>query len=339
MKIDPTIGIVAPSSRVSAVELELGVARIRSARVKSEGFEVRVHPQCRKGHLFFAGTDEQRAQALFDYAMDPAISVIWCARGGYGAARILPLLDKMTKLAKPPKKLLVGYSDVTALFEYVREKWGWQTLHGPIPGLRKFCLIPENEFKATLQLIRSKLQGTLTKNIKHTTCLKFAGAPPKKAIEGQLVGGNLTVWTSLVGTPYEGKTKGKIVFFEDVDEALYRIDRMVCQLISSNNLKGAKAIVLGNFLNCRDSIPLVLKTLPSEKNRSRIIASPRPEELTHLREKLDESKMIPKIFQQIQEKYGIPVAYGLPVGHGPQQLPLPMGARYRLTQAGLLEIH
>ena len=86
------IGVVAPSSVVPPIELKLGTELLRK-----EGFEVAVHPQCRKAHLYFAGRDEERAQAFFEFASDSRFDVLWCARGGYGAARILPMLEEMTR--------------------------------------------------------------------------------------------------------------------------------------------------------------------------------------------------------------------------------------------------
>src|SRR5437870_217020 len=125
------VGVVAPSSAVGQVELGKGVERLRAA-----GLDVRVHPSCAAIHHTFAGTDEQRAGALYEYACDPAIDAIWCAGGGYGATRLLPMLEGMTR--PPGGKLLVGYSDVTALHEFVRARWDWDTLHFPMPSAGSF---------------------------------------------------------------------------------------------------------------------------------------------------------------------------------------------------------
>src|SRR5258706_12862328 len=105
------IGIVAPSSAVGQVELNNGVEHLRA-----HGFEVVIHPNCARLHYTFAGTDAERAQALYDFAADPMIDVIWAAGGGYGATRILPLLDNLCEeFGSPRGKLLVGYSDITVL--------------------------------------------------------------------------------------------------------------------------------------------------------------------------------------------------------------------------------
>src|SRR5882672_7209077 len=131
------IGIVAPSSAVGQVELNNGVAHLRS-----HGFEVAVHPQCSRLHYTFAGTDAERAQAFYDFAADSAIDVIWAAGGGYGATRILPLLEnRCEEFGNPRPKLLVGYSDITALHEYARSRWNWASLHCPMPSAGSFCSI------------------------------------------------------------------------------------------------------------------------------------------------------------------------------------------------------
>jgi muramoyltetrapeptide carboxypeptidase len=329
------IGIVAPSASVPPVELALGVEQIRSA-----GFEAWVHPQTKKSHRFFAGTDEERAIAFFDAAQDSRFEVIWCARGGYGANRILPLLDALVKeRGIPAPKLLVGYSDSTGLAEYVRARWGWSVLSAAMPGLRSFCRLEPAEWTATAELVAgrrpSKIWGAKSLKLKRW---KGETRTPQSAIEGPLVGGNLTVWSTLLGTPYEPTVDGKIVFFEDTDEPLYRLDRMIQHVAAAEALRGARAIVLGNFQNCRDSVARVLKKMPSPKQAARAVRKPKDSELAGLRKPLDEKKIIPALFGEVADELGIPLFYGLPVGHGPEHFPLPLGAEYRLDPSGAFEL-
>lgn len=324
------IGIVAPSAKVPRVELKLGVQRIRQ-----EGFSVDVHEQCKKSYLFFAGTDEDRAHAFFEYAKSPQHSVIWCARGGYGAVRILPLLERMAlRQGFPSKKLLIGYSDSTALMEFVRRNWGWATLHAPMPSMRKFSLLGKNDWHAMSQWIRGESVASPWGKNK----LTFWTGRPKSSIQAPLVGGNLTLWSCLLATPFQGKPKNCILFFEDVDENLYRIDRMLQQLVHSGSLKGVKAIVLGNFLNCRDYAPLVLKTTPTSKTQKRVLQSPNSTELRPLRKVLKSQDTLRALFKELGDRLNIPVAFGLPVGHGPEVSPLPLGAEYRLSPQGNFEL-
>jgi muramoyltetrapeptide carboxypeptidase len=326
------IGVVGPSFVIPEVEFRMGLAQIKEA-----GISTVVHRQCKKRHRFFAGTDEERARAFFEFAIDPRFSAVWCGRGGYGAARILPLLEKMAAdRGVPERKLLLGYSDATALIEFVRTRWGWETLHSPMPGMRKFCAQTQSEWKS--------LVGFITGDRKHQAPwekkpLKFAGKKPSLPVEGQLVGGNLTVWTSLLGTPYAPMPKNKILFFEDTDESLYRLDRMAQQLWMAGGLKGARAIVLGNFQNCKDAVARVLASEPKkESEKKRLLLDPRPEELVPLRGKLDADKEILRIFKDIADRAEIPLAYGLPVGHGPGIASLPLGAEYRLGRDGTLQL-
>lgn len=309
-----SIGFVAPSSPVPSIEFKRGVARL-----KSEEFKTTVHPQCLKRSTFFAGTDEERAQAFYDLAVDPSIDLLWCARGGYGALRILPWLEEMTaQRGIPEQKLLVGYSDITALHEFVRHKWGWSTLHGPMPSFQRFDRIPPRYWKPLIKLLRREAEA----HPAGSGGLRFIGKAPRKPIEAELVGGNLAVWASLMGTPYAPKPRQRILFLEDVGEGLYRLDRMVQQIQLSGGFEGVRAIVLGTFHGCTDVVPQVESSRPGKS---------RP-----LRPKLSLKAGIFEIFGGLGESLGIPVAYGLPVGHGEGHAPLPLGAQYRLTPQGVL---
>ena len=323
------IGVVAPSSKVGQVELSLGVKFLRD-----KGFEVLVHPQCKKAHLFFAGTDEERAQAIFDFGRDDTVSVLWAARGGYGAIRLLPLLDDLTRKYGVPrtKKVLLGYSDVTVLMEYVRKKWGWATLHSPTPGYRRFSMLHATDLSALKNWLEKKPAEAAPW---HKHRLQFWNKPPSHSIEAQMVGGNLTVWTSLIGTDYQPETRGKLIFFEDVDESLYRVDRMLQQLRLSKTLNGIRGIVLGTFVNCRDVVGSVLKKPPRV---SSALVSPKVHELKPLRHPMKEGVLLKRLFSEFGENLGVPVAFGMPVGHGPENSPLPLGARYRLHPSGELEL-
>ena len=324
------IGIVAPSSQVPQIELSLGVKKIREA-----GFGVHVHSQCKKSHLFFAGDDSSRAQAFYEYALDSDIDVIWCARGGYGSVRLLPLLEKLTqKKGVPRPKLLAGYSDVTALMGFVQKHWGWQTLHCPLPSLRKFSILPEQDWELICGWMEKKKVNAHWEKKK----LKAWGVSLKERVEGELVGGNLTVWSSLIGTPYEIAAQGKLVFFEDVDEALYRVDRMLQQLLLSGSLRGARAIVLGNFLNCKDYAASVLNRKPEGRKSRQLLEAPQAKDLKALRKTYEAGSGLKKIWSELGLSLGIPVVFGLPVGHGPEVSPLPLGARYELTSEGQLKL-
>ena len=225
-----TIGIISPCSVTPQVELALCVDRLSDA-----GFDVRVHRQCEAQHYWFAGDDQARAEAFFEYAQDPGIDVLWSARGGSGAPRLLPILDELTSQhGKPAKKLLAGYSDVTVLHHYVHTRWGWDTLHASMPA-SDFYDISEEHFKATLELVCKKRIEMPW----HGSAMKFLTPPPVAKVAGTLVGGNLAVWNYLTGTPYQPRdVAGKFLFFEDLSEGFYRIDAMVSQIEQAGGLEG-----------------------------------------------------------------------------------------------------
>ncbi len=299
----PSIGIVAPASVISKTELKQGLEKLQKA-----GYSIKVHPSCYKKHLFFAGNDAIRAKAFYEQAKNKSLSILWCARGGYGAFRLLPWLEKMSRdYGIPPKKLLIGYSDITALHEFVHSRWGWKCLHAPMPGLKEFCNLNSKDWKTLRDLIEGIKSWTPQK-------LKFLTPSPKETLTGKLTGGNLSVLASLAGTPYAPRPNPEFLFLEEVSEPFYKIDRMAQQLLSSGYFRNAKAILLGNFFDCKDKI-----SQPS------------------LRPLLSPQNALREIFGSIGKCLNIPVAHGLPVGHGPKNYPLPLGVPYQLTPHGELK--
>ena len=303
------IGVVAPSSVVATDALQRGVKFF-----KSNGFKVDVHPQCKQKHLFFAGGHEARARALFDYAMRPDLSLLWLARGGYGAIHLLPYLEQWTRIkGAPPKKLLVGFSDATALLEFAREVWGWSVLHGPMvssPGLSKAA-------DPLLDWVRLGFRKGpyLAKKKLSPVWLPHALGSEALRTQGVVVGGNLSVWASLAGTPHQGFARDRILFLEDIGETPSRMDRAFAQLVQSRCLEGVRALVLGTFTDC-DDVP------PKEGKRA-------------LRSVVSLKKALQGIFGAWGETHGVSVWSGLPVGHGPNGLhPLPLSARMSIAGDG-----
>jgi muramoyltetrapeptide carboxypeptidase len=325
-----SVGIIAPCSVVPQVELQAGVDHL-----KSLGFAVRVHPHVKEHHFTFAGSDESRAGAFYEFAADPSIDILWSARGGYGAARLVPLLDELTKKnGKPPKKLLIGYSDVTILHEYTRQRWNWSTLHAPMPAGSSFPTLAETEWKNLLALVhRQQTDYPATESP-----VTFLANKPSKPIRAKLVGGNLTLWNCLVGTqlpPTPGK--GRILFFEDIGEQLYRIDRMMTQLAQSGALDGTAAIVLGDFTDCNDEDSKCLKPVQGDALKT-ALANPEAAEKISLRKTYTLEEGINEIFLPLARQYRFALAKGLKVGHGPHYHPLPLGAEYELALDGKLKL-
>jgi muramoyltetrapeptide carboxypeptidase len=311
---DPRIGVVAASSVVPKVELDEGIELLRA-----EGFDVRVWPQVYQRHLTYAGEDEARARALYEAGRDPSIDVVWMARGGYGAARVTKLVEEWTNLEGFPRlrKLMVGYSDVTALHEYARRRWDWRTLHAPMPAEPDFGKYDAEHWRALMELVRRRHPGDVWGTVRWLV-------PPRGEVEGMLVGGNLSLWASMIGTGMDFEptgAAGRILFLEDVGEKYYRIDRIVQQIERAGLIEGCEAIVLGDFTKCDDD-PV------------KMVRGDRPGEKVPLRPRIEWDEAVSEVFG----KLGVPVAVGLPVGHGPDFAPLPLGARYRIGVYGSFEL-
>ncbi len=328
------VAIVATSSVVSEAELAMGAEALRA-----EGFDVWVDPGCRRRRLFFAGSHESRASSLLEAVYSSEVDVVWCARGGYGSNHLLRMLDQETERRGPPRgrKLLIGSSDATSLLEFARTRWRLATLHAPMPGLRNFLMLTEEERGALLCWVRG---GFADKPWGRPTRLKWLGARPEQEIRGTLVGGNLTVWNTLLGTPWQPRLKRgqpKILFLEDVTEFLPRLDRSVRHLVDAGGLEGVAAVVLGNFLHCEDAVPQALAKVPSRWSLEQL-RQPPSRWLAPLRRRFSQAEGLREIFGAISRETGVPVAQGLPVGHGPDHFSLPLGARARVDMKGELAI-
>ncbi|HEX3359163.1 MAG TPA: LD-carboxypeptidase [Tepidisphaeraceae bacterium] len=325
------IGIFAASSIVPMAEFGLGVQILRD-----KGFEVTIHSQVSKEHFIYPGTDEERATALYELACDDNIEILWAARGGYGASRLLPMLDSLTRKQGKPKrkKLIVGYSDVTVLHEFARHHWGFATLHASMPAGMSFAQLSPEDQLPTLACAR----GEPARFAWEQTELHFITAAPKEPIEAEIVGGNLAMWQCVIGTPYAGDAHGKILFLEDVDERPYRIDRMLTQLVQSGGLDGVRAIILGDFTSCDDESSTCLNPLEAGENVYQLLEGIEKRERIPLRKVYPLDEALREIFGTVGERLKIPVAVGLPVGHGPNYSPLPLGTRYRLSPQGTLQL-
>jgi muramoyltetrapeptide carboxypeptidase len=242
-----TIGLIEPATASDdAFQLTL----VEEA-VIAMGLKPRRAPNMPARHGYLGGTDEARAADLNAMFRDPEVKAIFAVRGGWGSARMLPLLDWPMIRANP--KLLLGFSDITALHMAIAAKGGFVTLHGPNAG-----------------------SAWGKSSVEHFRALAFDGAAPlltnpkgnedrlaqrlwrtqtigKGSARGRLLGGNLTVLTALAGTEYLPDFAGSILFLEDVDEAEYRIDRMLTQLGQAGVLNKVAGVVFGQCTNCTGS--------------------------------------------------------------------------------------
>ena len=313
------IGFVAPSSSLSKYELSLGLGRL-----KKLGYTTQVHPNTYKKNMFFAGKDDERLDALIEYAYREDLDVLWCARGGYGASHLLQKLEDETKVKGiPPKKILAGYSDATVLLEFAKERWNWPVLHAPIPGLKNFLEIKGDAWNSLVSWIEGKKVSPLIGNKK----LKLFSGDLRTAVEGELVGGNLSLWCTLMGTSLHPESKNKILFLEDVGESLSRIDRMLWHLKNAGAFNQLSAVVMGDFYECKDHAPIGI----FKNKKGKEVKAP-------LRKTTTLNAVLKNFFGELSKINGLPVFIGAPVGHGKGKFCLPIGGNCRISEKGEFEV-
>lgn len=299
-----TVGLIAPASNVFETE----ETRFAIDVVRSLGFEVREGQHLYAKSQYLAGSDADRAADINAMFADKSVDAIFCLRGGYGTPRILPYLDY--DLIRKNPKVLLGYSDITALLNAITAKSGLVTFHGPIAK--------QNFSDYTL----SEYRKVLVKPAKHPTI----GAPPpfhaapgqveqKNRItrftggtaRGHLIGGNLTLISATIGTPFEPDFRGALLFLEDDGEAPYRIDRMLTQLWLAGKLDEIAGVAFGKFTGAS---------------------------------KFDgNSFSIEEVIQQRFGPLGVPCIRGLMIGHVSDQTVVPIGAEAILdADAGTLSL-
>ncbi|MFD3158640.1 LD-carboxypeptidase [Haloimpatiens sp. FM7330] len=247
LKKGSSIGIITPSSPLDKKLIEGNINIL-----KNLGFKVKLGTHIYENLGYLAGSDVDRANDLMNMFCDKTIDMILCARGGYGSMRILPLID--WSVIKYNPKIFVGFSDITCLLNEINKRCNLITFHGPM-------LTSNFEDKYTFKSLFNTLQSGL--NEYTVGSLNLCLRDQKKMItEGYLVGGNLSLICSTLGTPYEIDTKNKILFIEDIDEPPYKIDRMLTQLLISNKLQQCRGFIIGHFTNCyssSDSISISLE--------------------------------------------------------------------------------
>jgi muramoyltetrapeptide carboxypeptidase len=189
---------------------------------------------------FLAGSDQRRAEKLTEALGEEDTKAVWCIRGGYGTARVLPLLD-LRSLRRHPK-LLIGFSDVTALLVQLTRPGGFVTIHGPV--ITQLPRLPATD----LRWLKALLFGTRAPQ--RVPLGRTRTLVPGKA-EGTLVAGNLSTLASLAGTPFAPDLRDTVLCLEDVNEQAYRLDRLFWQIVSAGLLKGVRGVVVGELVGCK----------------------------------------------------------------------------------------
>jgi muramoyltetrapeptide carboxypeptidase len=294
-----TIGLIAPASTPSSEEkIEKGAAYLEQL-----GYRVKFGKHIRKIHGYLAGTDEERAADFNTMVRDKDVKAIFTIRGGYGTPRILRMIDYRSLRQNP--KIIAGYSDITALQLAIFRKIGLVTFSGPMTGSdmwKDFDPYTEEHF---WQLLTStKKIGVLKNPIDEPLKILKAG----KA-RGRLLGGNLSLIACLMGTPFLPNMRSSILFLEDVEEAPYRVDRILAQLLNAGVLHGLAGLVFGKFTDCNPDNP----------------SAP------HF--------VIDHVLDEYANTIKRPVAANFQYGHIPQKLTVPIGLQALLdTKRSRIEI-
>ena len=240
-----TVGLVLPATEAMSQD-EITFAR---QQMEAIGFQVVIGAHAYDKWGYFAGHDRDRADDINRMFADDRVAGIVCYTGGWGSPRVLPYLD-FDLIARKPK-VFIGYSDITALLNPIHQRTGLVTFHGPV-GESVFDPYTLDNFKRVV--MTPEAPGLLQPPPKKADELvdrinRIIKLAPGKA-SGRLAGGNLTMIATLMGTPYELDTAGAIVFLEDVDEELYRIDRMLTQLALGGEFTRMAGFVFGRCTKC-----------------------------------------------------------------------------------------
>lgn len=244
LKKGDTIGILSTARKFNEDQLSFAISLLHSW-----GFKTKLGQSIGAEEHQFAGNDEIRKNNLQEFMDDPSINAILCARGGYGTMRIIDQLD-FTKFYENPK-WICGFSDVTVLHEHLQHN-GIASLHTAMPSL-----FPTTIDHPTLNSIHKALIG---EELNYT----WENSPKNihvENVQGEIIGGNLSLIYALQGSASDINTDGKILFIEDLDEYFYHIDRMMCSLDRSGKLKNLKALLVGGMNDMKDnSIPFGMNT-------------------------------------------------------------------------------
>lgn len=276
------IAITAPASPLALEQVIKAKNQLRAW-----GFQVKIGSTCFQEKGYLAGLDEDRGRELNHFFNDNEVKGILCLRGGYGSLRILQELDY--DMIKKNPKIFIGFSDITALHIALQQQCQLVTFHGPMAAQIANGLDPLSSKSLFKVITEDKALGVMNHMQQEEMDYLVAGMG-----EGEIVGGNLTLITATLGTPYELETKNKLLFIEEIGEEAYRIDRMFTQLKLAGKFSEVAGIILGDF------------------NHSNSI----------------------EIFSLIREELsliGKPVLKGLRAGHCTPNLTIPLGVKARLS--------
>lgn len=299
------MGLITPSTYVSDPD-RLWLAQ---RTIEALGLRSKMGRSVGRREGYLGGTIRERVEDLHAMFADPEIQAVFCIRGGYGAAMLLDSIDY--ELIRRHPKILLGYSDITALHLAIHRRTGLVTLHGPV--------VLSDLSDWTLEHLRRALFETRPLGVLSNPPEPRPIRPrhPCRAVRagkarGPLVGGNLTLISTTLGTPYEIRTEGKILFLEDVGEEPYSIDRMLTHLRLAGKFRGIRGLVWGECAGCR----------PRE-----------------FRPAFESTFSVAEVVENLFGALDVPVLSGLVIGHTDDQLTLPLGVEVELDAgAGTLTV-
>jgi muramoyltetrapeptide carboxypeptidase len=295
-----TIAVPSPASPI----LDPSIVLDAQAWAESLGYEVRFTANANRRWGYAAGRPEERARDIEDAFADPDVDAVFCLNGGHAASMVLRHLDYDVIRENP--KPFVGFSDITHLHAAIAAETGLVTFWGPVFG----------QLGRATAFTRDGLLRALT-STEPLGVIDPSGPPAKTLVPGvatgELVGGTSSILSSLLGTPWEVDTRGKILLIEDVGEETCRVHRYLTHLLNAGKLDECAGICLAEFVNCQPQTVRPLWHGPS---------------LT-----------LEDVFEHVIEPLGIPAMYGLPLGHGPLLQTVPFGVNARLdATSGRLQI-
>jgi muramoyltetrapeptide carboxypeptidase len=290
LKTGDIIGITSPAGYIIYQEIQSAINKM-----ESWGYKIKIGDTIDKRDFTFGGTDEERAKDFQQMLDDPKIKAIMCARGGYGAVRIIDKLNWEKFRAKP--KWIIGFSDVTVFHSHLNKNLGIASIHS------KMCnSFPDDWSQAepiqieTIESIQKALSGVKMKYIALPNLQNKVGVA-----DGVLVGGNLKMLETLAGTKSDLNTAGKILFVEDTGEYMYNVDRMFWNLKRTGKLSQLKGLIIGGF-----------KVKVDEESD-------------------DFGRTLQDVVLEKIKAYRFPVCFDFPVGHQRNNYALKCGVKHRLT--------
>lgn len=289
LKRGDLIGLISPASTPSSSEKVEKAVRY----LESMGYRARVGKHAMMVNGYLAGTDAQRAADLNELLNDRNVKAVIALRGGYGIPRLLPLIDYRAAQRNP--KIIVGYSDLTALQLALFKKVGLVTFSGPMAAVEMWDSIDPYTEEHFWELVTGSKGVTLENPADEPTLVLRKG----KAT-GRILGGNLALVTSLLGTPYSPDFRNSILVLEDIDEAPHRIDRMLMQLVNAGVLKRIRGLVYGRFTDC----------VPSDPSKPHLTTE--------------------QVLTEYAGRITTPVMGNFQYGHIPRKLTLPWGVRVEM---------